>query len=134
MSSFARLMIVCLLASPLSAADAVVSASPRELRTQAGAVWSTRKTSAQPWMLMARSYEAEGRTGKALRYYAKALKVDPLNAEAYCRRGKIFEAKGRLDEAANEYQAALQADRAYAEAKTAWASLSERLNASDAKK
>ena len=65
--------------------------------------------------------------------FAKALKVDPLSAEAYYRRGRIFEEMGKLDEAANEYQAALKVNSSYAEAAAAWQRLSDRLNKSGPK-
>jgi tetratricopeptide (TPR) repeat protein len=108
--------------------------SPETFRRRARAVWDQRKTSAAPWLFMGRAYEAEGRAGKALKAFAKALKADPLAAEAYYHRGRLFEAKNRWDEAANEYQAALKVNGNYAEAKSAWEALSRRLEMKEAGK
>ena len=107
--------------------------TPASLRRKSRELWARRKTSPEPWILLGRAYDAEGRKGKALSAFAKALKVDPLSAEAYYRRGKIFEEKKKLDEAANEYQAALKVNSSYTEAAAAWKKLSDRLNVSGAK-
>jgi tetratricopeptide (TPR) repeat protein len=107
--------------------------TPSALRAQARVLWPSRKTSAEPWLLLGKSYEAEGKRGKALGAFEKAVKVDPLCAEAYFRRGRLFEQKGKLDEAANEYQAALKADKTHAGAAAAWKALSERLDAKSVK-
>ena len=107
--------------------------SPASLRKKSRELWTRRKTSPEPWILLGRAYDAEGRGGKALSAFAKALKVNPLSAEAYYRRGKVFEEKGKLDEAANEYQAALKVNSSYAEAAAAWQRVSDRLNKSGPK-
>ena len=108
-------------------AAAPAAGSPAALRQKARSLWDKRKTSAEPWLLLGRAYEAEGKKGKAFSQYKKAISVDPRSAEAYYRRGRYFEEKGKLDEAANEYQAALKADASYADAMAAWKSLSARL-------
>lgn len=131
-------MLFLLAAAPaVWAGEAAPPAAPAEtpaaLRAQAKALWPGRKTSAEPWLLLGEAYEAEGKTGKALNYFQKAVKVDPLCAEAYFRRGRLFEGKGKLDEAANEYQAALKADKNHAGAAAAWKALSDRLDAKSGK-
>jgi tetratricopeptide (TPR) repeat protein len=132
-----RLLFLLAAAPAVWGGEAAPAAAPAEtpaaLRAQARALWSSRKTSAVPWLLLGKADETEGRRGKAQGEFEKAVKVDPLCAEAYFQLGRFFEQKGKLDEAANEYQAALKADKNHAGAAAAWKALSERLDAKSAK-
>jgi Flp pilus assembly protein TadD len=98
--------------------------TPGALRARAETLMRKDKKSPEPWVLLGRAALAEGRYGKALKAFQKALKRDPHSAEAYFGRGQVFEKKGKLDEAANEYQAARMADPGHAGAKEAWKRLS----------
>lgn len=121
--------LAVLLLAPFAFAQPAEGDDAAEMRRQSRASWSRRKTSPEPWLYLGRAWAAEGRKRKALGAFAKALKRDPLSAEAYRRRGRIYEALGKTDEAANEYQAALKADPKSEEALADWKAFSARQGA-----
>ena len=54
--------------------------------------------------------------GKAERYFARAIAVDPFDSHAHFKLGELYAKSGRNAEAVREYQAGLMTDPANAEA------------------
>ncbi len=105
--------------SRLQAAEAeLYGGHPRSARKKTLDVLH-QKPSTEGWVLLGRTYLAEERPKKAVKFFNRALRLDPHCAPAYFGRGEAFEKRGRLDEAANEYRAAALADPVHSGAQSA---------------
>ncbi len=84
---------------------------------------SLNKRNPAPYVAYGRMLVAQREFKKALKKFNKAIKIDPLCAEAFYYKGEIYEKWGKYREARISYKNALAVDSNYSKASVAWEKL-----------
>ncbi len=69
-----------------------------------------KQKAAENWMKMAESARS---MDKQIEYYTKSLDIDPYNAEAWFRKGRVLETLGRFEDARKCFDLAIEIDPDY---------------------